>query len=192
MISVTYTFNIFPIYNVYSAIYRRYCETHYVFIQGAIISYPRRVIKMGSLSRGYTLLFTSSSSSSPSAPPSSSGLQRAKRNIFRCINQAGHVDRSNKGWRNGKGKERAKRSWKEGGWNFAGRRKIGKRKRVQKYTCGEDGEGGISGETGLYCASCVVGTLAEEFGRRLRLAEERSGTREERGPGGRVEQRLPN
>lgn len=37
--------------------------------------------------------------------------------------------------------------------------------------------------------ACVVPTLAEEFGRRLRPGGRENGGR---GPGGRVEQRLPN
>lgn len=87
--------------------------------------------------------------------------------------------------------------------NFAGKRKIGRRKKgeaesakiyvhAQGHGCRDRADGGWNrwGNRLILCASCVVPTLAEEFGRRLRPAEERSGTG--RGPGGRVEQRLPN
>lgn len=58
---------------------------------------------------------------------------------------------------------------------------------VSAFARARGGDGGI---TDLYYAPCVAPTLVEEFERRLRSAGEMG--EEGRGPGGRVEQRLPN
>lgn len=74
------------------------------------ISYPNRVVKLGSLSRGYALHVAICFLSPPLFLPSS--VYRKRNGTYRCINQAGHVDRSNKGWKNGNGRERGEKSLK--------------------------------------------------------------------------------
>lgn len=164
------------------------------------ISYPNRVVKLGSLSRGYALHVAIRFLSRPLFLPSS--VYRKRNGTYRCINQAGHVDRSNKGWKNGNGKERGEKSLKVD-VEFRGEEKNWKEKEGEAesakiyvhaqghgYRDRADGGWNRRGNRLILRASYVVPTLAEEFGRRLRPSEERSGTG--RGPGGRVEQRLPN
>lgn len=92
---------------------------------------------------------------------------RAERRAHRCINQAGHVDRSNKEWRNRNGNVCWLRDLEEG--KSGGGRKGGKRGRRR----GKEGYDTRGKET--YIAACAVRTLAEEFGRRLRSGrDERS------------------
>jgi len=164
------------------------------------ISYPNRVVKLGSLSRGYALHVAIRFLSPPLFLPSS--VYRKRNETYRCINQAEHVDRSNKGWKNGNGRERGEKSLKvdvefrreEKNWKEkegeAESAKIYVHAQGHGYRDRADGGWNRRGNRLILRASYVVSTLAEEFGRRLRPAEERSGTG--RGPGGRVEQRLPN
>lgn len=93
---------------------------------------------------------------------------RAERRAYRCINQAGHVDRSNKEWRNRNGnvcwlRDLEEEKSRRGGGRKQGNREIGGerggRRKVERYdTRGKE----------TYIAACAVRTLAEEFGRRLR------------------------
>lgn len=124
------------------------------------MSYPCRVVKMGSLVAWLRALHAAVYYFFPFS-------STEQNETYRCINQVGHVDRSNKG-----GMEMAKRKEEKvrGERNFAGKRKIGGKSGMeQKCTCTRDymdigererekengaGREKLTGETDLYCAMC--------------------------------------
>lgn len=102
--------------------------------------------------------------------PFSSQNRAERRRAYRCINQAGHVDRSNKEWRNRNGNVCWLSDLEEGKSRRGGGggRKQGNRGEKEEQEEGRWNDTILERGKETYIAACAVRTLAEEFGRRLR------------------------